>query len=78
MKSYLPWSLAVVLFFANGSALFAAEKSEGDAGQMSIEKVVEECEGKFSEDKYPDADERNKMIDKCIDENSASAGKAAE
>ena len=77
MKSYLPLSLAILLLAANSSALMAEEKAEGGS-KMSIEAVVENCEKQYSEDKYPDPDERNKMIDQCIDENSGSQPAAAD
>ncbi|WP_455374801.1 hypothetical protein [Kaarinaea lacus] len=78
MKSYLPWSLAVLLFVASGSTLMAEEKAEGDSSKMNIEMVVENCEKQYNEENYPDPDERNKLIDQCIDENSASQPAASE
>jgi len=77
MKSYLPWSLALLLLVANSSALMAEEKAEG-AGKMSIEAIVENCEKQYSEENYPDPDERNKLIDQCIDEKSAAQPAASE
>ena len=78
MKSYLPWSMAVLLFAATGSTLMAEEKADGDSGKMTIEMVVENCEKQYNEQNYPDPDERNNLIDQCIDENSASKSPAAE
>jgi len=46
--------------------------ADDDSEKMKIEKVIATCEDQYSEDKYPDADERNKLIDKCIEENSPS------
>ena len=77
MKSYLPWLLAVLLFAVGSSTLMAAEKSSSDNGKMSIEEVVENCEKQFSEQKYPDEDERNKLIDQCIDEHPVSQAPAS-
>jgi len=77
MKSYLLWLLAVFLFAASGSTLMAEGKSDGDGGKMSIEAVVENCEKQFDEKKYPDEDERNKLIDQCIDEHPVSQAPAS-
>jgi hypothetical protein len=78
MKSYLPWSLAILLLAASGSTLMAEEKAEGESGKMSIEMIVENCEKQYNEENYPDPDERNKLIDQCIDDNSAAQPAAAE
>ena len=73
MKSYLPLSLAALLSLAV-TPLFAADEQSGDgSGQMKIEQVIAACEDQYSEEKYPDADERNKFIDKCIDEKSGTS-----
>ncbi len=77
MKSYLPWLLVVLLFVAGSSVLMAEEKSEGASGKMSIEAVVESCEQQFDAQKYPDEDERNKLIDQCIDEHPVSKAPAS-
>ena len=61
MKSYLPWSLAILLLAASGSTLMAEEKAEGESGKMSIEMIVENCEKQYNEENYPDPDERNKL-----------------
>lgn len=77
MKSYLPWLLVVLLFAVGGSTLMAAEKSDSESGKMSIEAVVENCEKQFNDEKYPDEEERNKLIDKCIDEHPVSQAPAS-
>lgn len=77
MRSYLPWLLAVLFFIAGGSTLMAEEKSGDSGGKMGIEEVVENCEKQFNEQKYPDEDERNKLIDQCIDEHPISKAPAS-
>ena len=74
MKVYLPLSMAAVVLSLAVAPLFAADEQTGDtaSGTMKIEQVIAMCEEQNSEDKYPDIDERNKMIDQCIDENSSS------
>ena len=47
--------------------------ADDDSDKMKIEKIIADCEDTYSEDKYPDADERNKLIDKCIEEKSPSS-----
>jgi len=72
MKAYLPLALASLLGLGV-TPLFAADEQAGEgSGKMKIEQVISACEEQFPEDKYPDVDERNKLIDQCIDEKSAS------
>ena len=37
-----------------------------------IEKVITMCEEQYNENVYPDVEERNKLVDQCIEENSSS------
>ena len=70
MRQYLPSALALISLLVFGSTALAEEKAPNESGQLSIEKVIEDCEKQYSEQMYPDPDERNKLIDQCIDDNS--------
>ena len=67
-KSLIMFAMAILAI--NIPVLLAAEQDDSGAGKMNIEKVVEMCEDQYNESVYPDADERNKLIDQCIEENS--------
>lgn len=68
-KSLIIFGMAILAI--NVPVLFAAEQDESGASKMNIEKVVDMCEGQYNESVYPDPEERNKLIDQCIEENSA-------
>lgn len=72
MKHYSPWLLAILLLTATGSNALAEEKAESESSQLAIEKIVEDCEKQYNEQNYPDPDERNNLIDQCIDEKAAN------
>ena len=72
MKQNLSWCLIALFLFANGSLIAAEEQAEGDQGKMSVEKIIEDCEKQYNEQNYPDADERNRLVDQCIDDNTAA------
>lgn len=72
MKYLSTWVLALTLLIAPYSILLAEEKTDSEAGQLSIEKIIADCEKQYNEQIYPDSDERSKLIDQCIDDNSAS------
>ena len=69
MKAYLSLTFAAMLLVGAAPVLSA----DDDSDKMKIEKVIVACEEQYSEEKYPDADERNKLIDKCIEENSPAS-----
>ncbi|MCI0505031.1 MAG: hypothetical protein L0Z73_02875 [Gammaproteobacteria bacterium] len=72
MKAILSWSV-VLLFLISAAPLMSAEEQGSSAsGAMKIEQFIEECEKQYPEGKYPDGGERDKHIDKCIDEKSAA------
>jgi len=72
MKAYFFIACSAMLL-VKATPVFSAED---DNDKMKIEKVIVACEEKYTEDKYPDADERNKLIDKCIEENSPSGSQS--
>jgi hypothetical protein len=69
MKVILSWSL-VLLFLISATPILAADEQGGAA--MKIEEIIAECEKKFPEGSNPDPEERDKLIDKCIDEKTAA------
>ena len=69
MKTKISFLLSA-LFILVSTPVFSADD---DSDKMKIEKIISACEDQYPEDKYPDADERNKLVDKCIEENSPSS-----
>lgn len=70
MKPYLRYAPMFILLIALSSTPLAQENTVNESGQLSIEKIVEDCEKQYSEQIYPDPEERNKLIDQCIDDNT--------
>ena len=72
---YLIALLIAGMFYFSG----ALASQEGQDGQQSIEpsgdEIVAMCEDKFSAENYADEEERNSLIDKCINDsiNGAAA-----
>jgi hypothetical protein len=71
-------SLILVAMLSTGlfinSAVFASQEAmdEQQPQATNSEEVVAMCEDKFNVDKYSDDEERNSLIDTCINENSDS------
>lgn len=53
--------------------VWSAEEADGDSKSMQIEKIIEACENQFKEEDITDPEERNRLIDQCIDEQTASS-----
>jgi hypothetical protein len=69
-KPYYLVALILAGFIYIGSAI-AAEEGQEEQQSMSSQtgdEVVAMCEEKFTADNYPDEEERNKLIDECINE----------
>lgn len=75
---YLIVLLAAGLF--SFSAVMASEEAgEGAAKQApSSEEIVAMCEDKYNSEKYSDENERNNLIDGCINESTDKMAPAAE
>ena len=56
--------------------VWSAEEGEGDSKSMQIEKIIADCENQYKEEEVPDPEERNRLIDQCIDEQTATKGQA--
>jgi hypothetical protein len=61
---------AVLLGSLLSSVSFAQEEEQA----IDVDQVVAQCEDKFSTETYTDENERNRLIDECI-ENNLNAGK---
>lgn len=73
MKHYVSWLLTLVMFLTVSTIVLAEEKTDTEGNsQLAIEKIVDDCEKQYNEQNYPDPDERNNLIDQCIDEKSAN------
>jgi hypothetical protein len=57
------------------SPVFSADENKdmADPSEMAIEKIIASCEKQYTAEMYPDADERDKLVDQCIEENSSGA-----
>ena len=70
--------LAASLFSFTG-VMASEEAGEGSDKQApSSEEVVAMCEDKFNSEKYSDENERNNLIDACINESTDKMAPAAE
>jgi hypothetical protein len=56
-----------------GSFLTVAVAQEEEQN-IDVDKVIAMCEDQFTMETYPDENERNRLIDECI-ENQLNAGK---
>lgn len=69
MKVYMSVAFIALIMLGAGAVYSADEETS----KMDIEKIIQLCEEQYAEDKYPDVDERNKLIDQCIDENTPAS-----
>jgi len=49
------------------------DQAADDASKLSIEKTIAACEDQFPTESYPDTEERNKLIDQCVDESAPTS-----
>jgi len=56
------------------SPVFSADenKEADDESKMTVEKIIASCESQYTADLYPDTEERNKLVDQCVEESSAN------
>ena len=77
-------SLILIMLLSAGLFYFAAaiasdEAGEGGANQgTSSEEIVAACEDKYNAEKYTDENERNNLIDACINESTEKMAPKAE
>ena len=71
--------LMVAGLFSASAVMASDEAGEGGAKQApSSEEIVAMCEDKYNSDKYADENERNNLIDACINESTDKMAPAAE
>ena len=58
--------------------VFASDEAGEGAGQAAGEEVVAMCEDKYSAENYADENERNNLIDTCINESTNGTPAPAE
>ncbi|WP_455219952.1 hypothetical protein [Kaarinaea lacus] len=75
---YLIVLLIAGIFYFSG----AVASQEGQDGQQSVEpsgdEIVAMCEDKYSAENYADEEERNGLIDKCINDSINGSGSAVQ
>lgn len=56
------------------SPVFSADENKemDDSSNMNIENIIASCEKQFTAEMYPDTDERNNLIDQCVEDNSSN------
>jgi hypothetical protein len=72
MKTKLLLCLSALLLLSTTS-LFAADEDTAKADASDSDAVITMCENQYTMEIYPDEEERNKLIDQCITENSPAA-----
>lgn len=57
------------------SPVFSAEegKEMDDSSKMMIENIIASCEKQYTAEMYPDTDERNSLIDQCVEDKSVES-----
>ncbi len=80
MKKYV----FLIVILAAGLLCFSGAMASDEAGEggnkqeLSSEEVVAMCEDKFNSANYPDENERNNLIDACINESTDKMVPSAE
>ena len=72
MKTKLLLCLSALLLLST-STLFAADEDNAKADASDSDAVITLCENQYTMETYPDEEERNKLIDQCITENSPAS-----
>jgi hypothetical protein len=72
MKTKLLLCLSV-LFLVATTTVFAADENDTEAQASDSDTVIAMCESQYTAETYPDEEERNKLIDQCITENSPAS-----
>jgi len=72
MKQFFYMCMAVLALAVSSPVFSADENKDADDSKMTIEKVIASCESQYTADMYPDPEERSKLIDQCVEENSAN------
>lgn len=76
--------LILIALLTAGLVGFSGAMASDEAGEAadkqapSSEEVVAMCEDKFNSDKYSDENERNNLIDACINESTEKMAPRAE
>jgi hypothetical protein len=73
MKFVLACCLALCLAVFYSPAFSAEESDNSDSAKTSIESIIASCEQEYTVDSYPDEEERNKMIEQCIEKSSSTS-----
>ena len=60
------------------ATVIAAEENDDKMSVASTDEYVSSCEKQFSADVYPDADERNALIDQCVNEKEEANQKSGD
>lgn len=74
MKQFFFLSMTFIALSISSPVFSADENKEmDDASSMAIENIIASCEKQYTADMYPDTDERNNLIDQCIEDKSSES-----
>ena len=73
MKSVFSCCLALLLLAIYSPAFSAEDAEASDSGKTSVEAVIASCEQEYTVEAYPDEEERNKMIESCIEKSTSTS-----
>jgi hypothetical protein len=73
MKSVLSCCLALVLLAMYSPAFSAEDTEASESAKLSIESIIASCEQEYTVEGYPDEEERNKMIEQCIEKSTSTS-----
>jgi hypothetical protein len=69
MKTKLLLCLAALTLMAS-NALYAADENDEKSESAELGAVITMCEEQYTPETYPDDEERNRLIEQCINDNS--------
>jgi hypothetical protein len=61
-------SLVLFGFVVSASAFAAGEEQESQATDAEVDAAIAMCEEKYSAESYADEEERNTLINQCVDD----------
>lgn len=73
MKQFFFLCMATLALIISNPVFSADEnKDMDDSSKMTIDQIITSCESQYTAEAYPDTNERDKLIDQCVEDNSAS------
>ncbi|WP_455199261.1 hypothetical protein [Kaarinaea lacus] len=72
MKQFFLLCMTLIALSAS-SAVFSAEDSKDmdESSNQAMDKLIAACEKQYTADSYPNVEERENLIEQCIDDKAA-------